>query len=197
MTRTIKAREVKPGMEVEFTLTRRMKVYKNTEGDYSERGLEDVSGSIVFVGADTPVTVLSEAQPEEPTEFGAKVAVDGCPAVRVNTRSSETGIWALEPVGQEPLLKTWAALLEMGDMVVPDQGWTVPDDTPEVPERIDEWPEDDTALRPYPWRDREGDTWTWAKAQAEWECHDDRNDYLTAGRRPSPRFAPFTRVTDA
>lgn len=194
----IKAREVKPGMEVEFTLTRRMKVYKNVEGDYSERELEDVSGSIVFVGADTPVTVLSEPappQPEEPTEFGAKARVRGRCFLRMGEVGVGRYVWFEKWSGSR---WSWDDLCEMGPVtVIPDQGWTVPDDTPEVPERIDEWPEDDTALRPYPWRDREGDTWTWAKAQAEWECHDDRNDYLTAGRRPSPRFAPFTRVTDA
>ena len=196
MTRTIKASEVKPGMEVEFTLTRRMTIRKNVEGDYSERELEDVSGNIVFVGADTPVTVVSEPQPEEPTEFGARVRGGDDDEHYVRTGNGRY------PWGRDDgCLFTWAEVCEMGPVtVVPDQGWKVPAETeltPEVPERIEEWPENDEHLRPYSWQDLEGDTWTWAKAQAEWECHDDRNDYLTAGSRPSPRFAPFVRVTDA
>jgi len=198
--RQITAAEVKPGMEVQIIT--RMKIRTSTPWVNSHRDMRDDAGHVVRVDADTPVTVLSEpapAQPEEPTEFGAKVAVDGCPAVRVNTRSSETGIWALEPWGQEPLLKTWAALLEMGDVVVPDQGWTVPAATPEVPERIEEW---DT------WEDvPEGVVVTvpglfchYRKNQGaiEFSDPDDDPDWTEPGVRAMPReYGPWTRVTDA
>lgn len=186
MTRTIKASEIKPGMEVEFTLTRRMTIHKNVEGDYSERELEDVSGSIVFVGADTPVTVLSEPQPEEPTEFGARVVVDGRRFLRAENDSLpwvEMDAWGWH---------TWDYLCSLGPVqVVPDQGWTVPD-TLEVPDRITEWPENDTALRAYPWRDTLGIVWRYGVTGGEpgWSCG--------SGRAwKGLIYGPFTRVTDA
>ena len=80
--------------------------------------------------------------------------------------------------------------------VVPDQGWTVPAGTPEVPERIEEWPEDDTALRKYRWRCNTGDIWLWDTPDGKWHCIDLRTLKVLA-RFTSPDFAPFTRVTDA
>ena len=49
--------------------------------------------------------------------------------------------------------------------VVPDQGWTVPAETPEVPDRIEEWPEDDEALRAYRWRDCYKNVLDWKKTR--------------------------------
>ena len=193
----IKASEVKPGMTIRWDsggITYQCKVGglfpSITSGLVS---VEAAGGGYIPLSRTQPVTVLSEPappQPEEPTEFGIMVTVYGCPAVRVNTRSSETGIWALEPVGQEPLLKTWAELLELGDVEIPDQGWTVPDDGPEVPDRIEEWPEDDTKLRKHKWRDAVGDVWVpvddrWGWGDNPWGSHD------------RPVCGPWTRVTDA
>lgn len=193
MTRIIKASEIKPGMEVEFTLTRRMIIHKNVEGDYSERELEDFSGSIVFVGADTQVTVLSEPappQPEEPTEFGAKITVAGRRMIRCTDNPKELWAWQGEALNGDPALWSWGQLTGLGPVqVVPDQGWTVPD-APEMPERIEVWPDDDTALRAHKWRDVYGDVWVpvddrWGWGDNPWGSHD------------RPLCGPWTRVTDA
>lgn len=199
MTRIINASEVKPGMEVEFTVTRRMTIRENILYNQFRQEFRGDTGEVVRVGPDAPVTVLSEPtppQPEEPRWVAARVKVGDRRFFRVD--DSDRPWRKADHKGKViPFRYSWSDICSSDTVtVIPDQGWTVPD-TPEVPERIEEWPEDDTALRPYKWRDREGDTWTWAKAQAEWECHDDRNDYQTAGSRPSPRFAPFVRVTDA
>ena len=186
MTRTIKASEVKPGMEVEFTLTRRMTIHKNVEGDYSERELEDVSGSIVFVGADTQVTVLSEPQPEEPTAGGARVVVGGRRFLRADGDSLpwvELDVWEWY---------WWDYLCNLGQVtVIPDQGWTVPEDTettPEVPDRIEEWPDDDEHRRRYAWRDEDGEIWRYGSNSHGdgWIC-----GYVLRGR---PFYGPWTRV---
>lgn len=199
MTRTIRASEVKPGMEVEFTLTRRMIIHKNVEGDYSERELEDVSGSIVFVGADTQVTVLSEpapAQPEEPTELGVKARVREGRFLRLREGLEGSNVWFEEGTGYR---WTWGDLCEMGPVtVVPDQGWAVPADTPDVPDRIEEWPEDDTALRPYPWKDRHG--WIWKHHGADegyWIARDLDASSTGFGPDNRPCDGPWTRVPHA
>lgn len=136
MTRIIKASEVKPGMEVEF-LTR-MKIQKNSKWINSHRDMRDDAGHFARVDADAPVIVLSEpapAQPEEPTEFGARVVVNGRQFVRAYNDSSP---WA---DGKAWDWWTWDELCEMGPVTVIDAApsWTVPADTPEVPERIEEW----------------------------------------------------------
>lgn len=60
----------------------------------------------------------------------------------------------------------------------------------DVPERIEEWPDDDTALRSYPWRDVDGDIWRcvngwWRLSERVWESY------------RKPLGAPWERETDA
>lgn len=88
MTRTIKASEVKPGMEVEITTVRRMTVNNNYAWGDSHRTLSGDNGHIARLSVDAPVTVVSESQPEEPTSFGARVMVKGRRFVRAYTDSS-------------------------------------------------------------------------------------------------------------
>ena len=54
----------------------------------------------------------------------------------------------------------------MGSVAVIDAtpSWTVPE-TPEVPERIEVWPEDDEALRAYRWRDCYKNVLDWNKTR--------------------------------
>ena len=188
MTRTIKASEVKPGMEVEFTHTRRMMIYESTKWGNSCRELVDDKGDGAIVDADAPVTVLSEPappQPEEPTEFGARVVVNGRQFVRAYNDSSP---WA---DGKAWDWWTWDELCEMGPVTVIDAApsWTVPADTPEVPDRIEEWPEDDTALRKHKWRDLDGRVWVYA--DGGWQPG---NGWAIFGR---PEFGPWERDSDA
>lgn len=201
MTRIIKASEVKPGMTIRaeyLGVTKELTVsyidpVRDTGGAEARTGL----GGFVYLSGRKPVTVLSEpapTQPEEPTEFGARVVVDGRRFLRSPEDRVDSQPWLEE---NEGTWRDWEELTYLGPVtVIPDQGWAVPG-TPEVPDRIEEWPESDEHLRPYPWRDRDGDTWTWAKAQATWVCRDHRGDSQMARSRPSSWHAPFTRVTDA
>lgn len=193
MTRTIKASEVKPGMEVQFDLSGwdvkgtvgTMKVLPRSVWIYTEKC------RVMSLGLDSPVTVLAEPQPEEPTEFGAKVIVDGRRFLRSPKGKYDDQPWLEEGEGD---WRTWDGLLRLGRVtVVPDQGWTAPDDTPEVPERIEEWPEDDTALRPYLWEDIEGCPWRFF-GEDDWRFKTYSGDWSYP--HPTPADGPWTRVTD-
>lgn len=101
-----------------------------------------------------------------------------------------SNVWFEEGTGYR---WTWDDLCEMGPVtVIPDQGWTVPADTSVVPERIEEWPEDDTALRPHPWRDCNGRVWRYGfiGSAAGWSY-----DGALSWDKPLP--GPWTRETDA
>ena len=189
MTRTIKASEVKPGMTIQFNLdgwevkgaVSRVEPVTFGLDFYSTQGVE------MTLGEDTPVTVLAEPQPEEPTEFGARVVVNGRRGIRGDNSVEH---WWVEDVGWH----SWDELCEMGPVtVIPDQGWTAPE-TPEVPERVEEWPEDDTALRPYPWEDIEGCPWRFF-GEDDWrfKAHSGYWSYP----HPTPADGPWTRATDA
>lgn len=160
MTNTIKASEVRPGMEVQFDLSGwdvkgtvgTMKVLPRSVWIYTEKC------RVMSLELDSPVTVLSEPQPEEPTAFGARVVVKGRRFLRSPVLKVDPQPWLEE---NEGAWRDWDDLCEMGPVtVVPDQGWTVPADTPEVPDRIEEWPEDDAHLREQWWRDRKGSVWS-------------------------------------
>ena len=195
MTRTIKASEVKPGMEIQWThagITTQC-IPSHVDTDSPRRGayLRTSRGAEVRIPDGVEVTVLSEPappQPEEPTEFGARVVVDGRQFVLVNTAlhmwSDTAGLWT-----------PWKEVCALGPVtVVPDQGWTVPD-TPEVPDRIEEWPENDEHLKDHMWRDKMG---------AIWSSWDGKWGYQVCGGKWRPLLeekrpfdGPWTRVTDA
>ena len=204
MTRTIKASEVKPGMTIQFDLdgwdikgtvgTVNMRPY--AAWIYTEKWRE------MSLNLDTPVTVLSEpapVQPEEPTEFGARVVVDGRRFLLASEGEHDDQPWLEE---NEGVWWEWYDLINMGPVqVVPDQGWAVPADTPEVPERIEigEWPVDDDDLKAYRWRDRFGSIW-----HSERRALDFPDLWVTYLRGPAgrvettkPTRGPWTRVSDA
>ena len=188
--RQIKASEVKPGMVVRWEsrgFTHEGTVERVTSGTslYTTRFINGYFG--INTPSDATVTVLSEPQPEEPTEFGARVVVNGRRGIRGDNSVEH---WWVEDVGWH----SWDDLCEMGPVtVIPDQGWTAPE-TPEVPERIEEWPEDDTALRPYPWEDIEGCPWRFF-GEDDWrfKAHSGYWSYP----HPTPADGPWTRVSDA
>lgn len=66
---------------------------------------------------------------------------------------------------------------------------------PEVPERIEEWPEDDTHLRGDFWKDTDGDVYRFSDEW--WEIWKPRTRYwIDSGQRLDNEWAPFTRTTD-
>lgn len=190
--RQITAAEVKPGMEVQFDLSgwdvkgtvATVDVRPHAVWIYTEKWCE------MSLDLDSPVTVLSEPQPEEPTEFGAKVIMDGRRFLRVPLHSSDSTPWLSQLDGR---WRGWDDLCEMGPVtVIPDQGWTAPE-TPEVPERIEEWPEDDEHLRPYSWEDIEGCPWRFFD-EDDWrfKAHSGYWSYP----HPTPADGPWTRKDD-
>ena len=195
MTRTIKASEIKPGMEVQFDLSGwdvkgtvgTVKVLPHSVWIYTEKCCE------MSLELDTPVTVLAEPQPEEPTAFGAKVRVRDGRFVRLDDYAAGVVPWSEKGTGA---WWSWDDLCEMGPVtVVPDQGWTVPADVPEVPERIEEWPEDDDHLRAYEWQDRDGRPWVYSWTHEHW--YNFSSTAISKLVTDEPKFGPWTRVTDA
>ena len=196
MTRTIKASEVKPGMVVRWEsrgFTHEGTVERVTSGlsEYRTRFINSPFGMDVL--SEATVTVLSEPQPEEPQEFGAKVRVCGGRFVRLDWEDSSSRPWHEKGTGY---LWSWDDLCEMGPVtVIPDQGWTVPADIPGVPERIEEWPEDgDEHLRAYKWVDSDECEWRHV-GNGEWRFVT-RSENLSYPH-PRPWDGPWTRVTDA
>ena len=197
--RQIKAAEVKPGMNIQFDLegwdvkgtVATVKVRPSAVWIYTEKWCE------MPLNLDSPVTVLSEPQPEEPTAFGAKVVVAGRRMIRCTGDPKELWAWRGEELNGDPVLWSWGQLTGLGPVtVIPDQGWTVPADTPEVPDRIEEW---DT------WEDvPEGVVVTvpglfchYRKNQGvvEFSDPDDDPDWTEPGVRTMPRdYGPWTRA---
>lgn len=200
--RQIKASEVKPGMVVRWEsrgFTHEGTVERVTSGTslYTTRFINGYFG--INTPSDATVTVLSEpapAQPEEPTALGARVVVGEHRFILVDNDSTpwlnmNTWMWY-----------SWGELCNMGTVTVIDADpcWTAPADrepTPEVPERVEEWPEDDEHLRAYSWRDHDGDTWGWLNDEAEWECRSSVDIRLGTSRRPDSGYGPWTRITDS
>ena len=202
--RQIKASEVKPGMTIRWTnsgLTQECTV-GSIINRYSN-GAVDITtpeDTIACVRCAYPVTVLSEAQPEEPVTLCARIVVAGRKIYRWTEDPKEPWPWQGEALNVDPGLWSWSQLCGLGPVTVvdADPSWTAPEqthDTPEVPDRIEEWPEGDEALRPYPWREHCGYTWKWIAAVSEWECYDEVGNYVASGWRPS--CGPWERDTDA
>ena len=200
--RQIKASEVKPGMVVRWEsrgFTHEGTVERVTSGTslYTTRFINGHFG--INTPSDAPVTVLAEPQPEEPTEFGARVRVRDGRFVRLDDYAAGVVPWSEKGTGA---WWSWDDLCEMGPVtVVPDQGWEVPDDTetaPEVPDRIEEWgtwedvPEGVVVTTP-------GLFCHYRKNQGvvEFSDPDDDPDWTEPGVRTMPRgYGPWTRVSD-
>ena len=187
--RQIKASEIKEGMTIQL----QMEVdFVREHRDWPTFFRDD--GRSVGLDGDIEVEVLSESQPEEPTAFGARVIAGGRRFVRGNSV-----VWPwIESLGGE--LYDWRGVCDEGEVTIidADPSWTLPAQVkvaPVVPERIEEWPEGDEHLRPYRWRDRDGDLW--------YSISDSRTPWVvgfadrTGAFHPYPKRGPFTRVTDA
>ena len=120
MTRTIKVSEVRPGMEVQFDLSgwdvkgtvATVDVRPHAVWIYTEKWCE------MSLDLDSPVTVLSEPQPEEPTAFGARVRVRDGRFVRLDDYAAGVVPWSEKGTGA---WWSWDDLCEMGPVtVVPD-----------------------------------------------------------------------------
>lgn len=199
MTRTIKASEVKPGMTIWFDLSGwdvkgtvgTAKVLPRSVWIYTEKC------RVMSLELDTPVTVLAEPQPEEPKAFGACVRVDGVGYIRDGVDDGrQYGPWFTPEFIDCSRNHRWEDLTARGQVEVVNpnpfaRAEEVHEDTPKtptVPERIEEWPEDDTALRAYVWADQEDDYWKYDGGQWWWL------ESLAFGK---PVAGPWTRVTDA
>ena len=203
--RQIKASEVKPGMEIEWTkdgvlhrLTPKQIVTFKSIANLSCPDGHKVTGynlcteggGVQWVNVDQEVTVLSEPQPDAPKAFGAAVETphwsdsDGCQKFIWDGYG-----WSSECGNSY----TWDALTEFGTVKVanPDP-FAKP--APEVPDRLEEWPEDDEHLRGYKWEDSVGAVWS--SQGGKWGYRAPGGKWRQLVELTRPFRGPFTRVTD-
>lgn len=200
--RQIKASAVKPGMTIQWTHNK-----VTYECPVMDRDGTDPDGGVLchvtemysqYVNPEVEVvTVMSEPQPEEPTTFGARVIVAGRKIIRVMGDSDDKLAWEGEDSNGGYGSYTWDRICSLGPVtVLPETDWTVPNASnanQEVPDRIEEWPSDDTALRAFPLQDRYQRVWTWNIYLSQWECHDAAGNYLKSALHPV--CGPWTLLT--
>lgn len=144
---------------------------------------------------DEAVTVIAPppvVQPDEPTELGQCIRIEGLPEYEALVVDPSAGFPFLYRLcGSVWHTRSWDEILEdAGDrrIIVSDPPrW--PDETPVVPERIEvgEWPDDDTHLRAWKWIDVEGDPWWWDAQVGLWRLEYELSD------RGRPLCGPWTR----
>lgn len=159
---------------------------------YSHRSLWTPKVRVDTFYPNTPVKIITPppvVQPDEPTEFGQCIRIEGDDewrAVVVDPSDDDSPI-----LGIDGSWLDWGLVLERaGDrqIIVSDPPrW--PDETPVVPERIEvgEWPDDDTHLRAWKWIDVEGDPWWWDAQVGLWRLEYELSD------RGRPLCGPWTR----
>ena len=116
----------------------------------------------------TPPPVV---QPDEPKVIGQCIRVGGTPHFFAAVMS---------PGSPEPFLtsngfwRSWDHFLDRaaGRQIIVSDPPRWPDETPEVPERIEagEWPDDDTHLRGWEWHTVDDHTARWNDQESQWEC---------------------------
>ena len=204
MTRTIKVSEVRPGMEVQWTslgITRRC-TGEVVDGGSPRYGvhLRTSEGGAVHIPGDAEVTVLAEPQPKEPVTLCARIVVAGRKIYRWTEDPKEPWPWRGEALNVDPVLWSWGQLCGLGHVTVidADPSWTLPAqvkvEVPAVPERIEEWPEDDEHLRAYKWTDLDGYTWQFF-GDEDWRF--ERRPGSLSYPHTHPCDGPWTRATDA
>lgn len=171
------------GAEIEvetlFDITYRFTLGGFGDDWYAQRSLWTPKVRVESFYPNTQVTIITPppvVQPDEPTVLGQCIRIegdDGWRAVVMNPESSEPFL------DQYEMWWSWKEILSRAgsrQIIVSDPPhW--PDETPDVPKRIEvgEWPDDDTHLRAWEWHsvdNRFGDDHTaWWNGQASlWEC---------------------------
>ena len=161
---------------------------------YSQKELWTPKACVRSFYLNTEVKVITPppvVQPDEPKVAGQCIRIEGDDEFR--------GVVA-DPGSAMPIMDHRASWRFWGDVlrragdrqiIVSDPPrW--PDETPEVPERIEvgEWPDDDTHLREWEWIDNDSCTWRWGvgeKGRVGWTW------YPLLVPISSPHNGPWTR----
>lgn len=138
MKRHIKASEVKPGMEIEWRKdgwTHSGTIAVAREAGFSQplMHLQNTEHLWEYVGLDQEVTVLREAQPEEPTAFGACVEVAGAKYVMASHFSQAR--W----IDEYDQWNRWGTLCERGPVEVKPNPFGTPAQDATEPRMWDRW----------------------------------------------------------
>lgn len=144
-----------------------------------------------------PVTVITPppvVQPDEPTALGQCIRIEGYDEWRALV-ADPGAMLPIRDVDGEWLM--WSTVLKFAgnDQILVSDPPRWPDETPEVPERIEvgEWPDDDTHLREWVWVEdhHDGFIWIWYEADehgpAGWRWR------ARGVSRPMPNNGPWTR----
>lgn len=126
MTRTIKPKDITPGMTVRWgeggiSYQCTLVSVKLINDDEDVQG-KTPQGRTVLIAGDKDVVVVKEpTRPAEPAEFGALVTVDGRRAVRIQGKSATRPEWALESEHGATLFRVWSDLLKLGEVKIPGE----------------------------------------------------------------------------
>lgn len=184
-------------------ITYRFSLSKIEQGFSDVVTLQTTEGGVKCAVWDRNVKVITPppvVQPDAPTILGQCIRIEGLPeyeALVVDPSASFPFLYRYE--GAVWHTRNWREIRDdAGDrqIIVSDPPrW--PDETPEVPERIEagEWPDDDMHLREWAWIDGDGDgggdVWRWYEeyeyGPAGWRWFD---EVIT---RTKPLCGPWTR----
>ena len=179
-------------------ITSRMQLERVVRGIQTAAVYAD-DGGFVDTFTTSPITVITPppvVQPNEPTELGQCIRIEGHGEWRAVV--AEPGDDGAPIRDTEGSWFDWdLVLIRAGDRQIvvsdpprwPDETPEA-DETPEVPERIEvgEWPkDDDTHLRDWEWIDADGDPWWWDAQADRW-----RSEYGASDLR-RPIWGPWTR----
>lgn len=188
---TIKAREITPGMVIEWTDRDMFKRTTVREYDSSMRILRSVEGVVNFLPPDTDVEVIFAPPviPTEPEALGARVKAGDCLFLRVD----ETGCsWLEVTAGIYGFRYTWRAVNEFGPVTVidGDPSWGV-ETSNDVSE---EWDDIETALEHCDEVvDSTGDKWCYMGGVL-WLTKNGRTAKWPLAVRSANAYGPFRRA---
>lgn len=197
MTRTIKPSEIRPGMEVQWTLLgveRRCTVAGvDTGRPGGGANLCTSEGGGTHVPGDVVVTVLAEPQPDEPSPGSVVRTPGGDMFCRTGSKG---GSW--QRVNGKGLAWTWNEILSLdGDpeILFDPEADVEQHGVPTRIEKLEDWSDEDPELRKYSWIDADFDTWKWSPAHEDWRVvHEDGYVQYQTKRFTDLASFPITRA---
>lgn len=200
--RDIMAKDIKCGMTIEWPsegLTKRAVIKGVSLTHLSGKVRIVVDGGYVhFLDYTNYVVVLEEPkaiQPPEPTAPGARVMVNGMKLIRMSNKKFPWYCFDDDSFGI-----TWNGLCGMGQVIIvdADPSWTSEESDPgwgNVTQHIEgPWPENDSHLREYRWRDSKGSEWFYDIDVISWLVDCDGKALYT--KSDIPTDGPWNKVKE-
>lgn len=168
--RQIKPSEIRPGMEVQWTLLgverRCTAAQVDTESLGDGAKLWTPEGAAVHVRADAVVTVLAEPQLEEPSPGSVVRTPENDMFCRTESKG---GSW--QRVNGTGATWTWGEIRRIAgdpEILFDPEADVEQHGVPIRIEKPEDWDNEDPELRKHSWIDADSDTWQWSPAHEDW-----------------------------